>query len=89
MSSNWTAKGGEIMTGINLRGLVVSKYGSAANMARSIGWSESKTRDITSGRRDASAADMGKLADALGISNAEDFVNIFFPEQSNSWTNST
>ena len=74
------------MTGVSLRGLVVSKYGSAAKMARTIGWSETKARDIASGRRVARAEDIERLADALGIVNADDFVAIFFPEQSKNWT---
>ena len=74
------------MTGITLKGLVVSRFGSAANMARVIGWSDTKACDITSGRRVPRAEDMETLTEALGINNADDFVTIFFPEQSKNWT---
>lgn len=76
------------MTGITLKGLVVSRFGSATNMAQAIGWSDTKARDITSGRRAPRAEDMERLTEALGINNADDFVTIFFPEQSNNWTTS-
>lgn len=64
---------------INLKGLVASKYGSAAKFAKEIGWSETKTRDIVSKRRVPTAKDMEKMAVALNLNTAETFCSIFFP----------
>lgn len=64
---------------ITVKGSVLSKFGSAAKFAESVGWSNRKARDIVSGRQNPTAKDMEVIADALGIRTAEPFCALFFP----------
>lgn len=74
---------------ITLKGLVISKYGSAGKLADAIGWSGRKARDIVSGRQTPTARDMEVLADALDIRTAEMFCAVFFNDKSTKWTKET
>ena len=71
---------------ITLKGLVVSKYGSAGKFAEALGWSGRKGRDIVSGRQHPTARDMERMADALDIQSPEAFCAVFFKHQSTKWT---
>ena len=71
---------------ITLKGLVVSKYGSAGKFAQAMGWSGRKGRDIVSGRQHPTARDMEEMADALDIRSPEAFCAVFFKSKSTKWT---
>ena len=70
---------------ITLKGLVISKYGSAGEFAKAVGWSGRKARDIVSGRQKPTGNDLVKMAPALDIQSPEMFVNIFFKPLSTKW----
>lgn len=63
---------------ITLKGAVSSMYGSATALAKQLGWSGRKARDIVSGRQAPTAKDMEELAEALDIRDANSFALIFF-----------
>ena len=71
---------------ITLKGLVISKYGSAGKFAQALGWSGRKGRDIVSGRQHPTAKDMEEMADVLGIQSPEAFCAVFFKNKSTMWT---
>lgn len=77
------------MMQITLKGLVISKYGSAAKFAEAIGWSGRKARDIVSGRQMPTAYDMEVMADVLDIRTADMFCAVFFSDASTKWTKET
>ena len=70
------------MEGNALRGSVAAKFGSCANFAKALNWSGRKTRDIVSGRQVANANDMRAMAEALEISDPEEFMRVFFEDES-------
>ena len=72
---------------ITLKGLVISKYGSAGEFAKAMGWSGRKARDIVSGRQNPTGDDLVKMAPALDIQSPELFVDIFFKPLSTKWQN--
>lgn len=72
---------------LTLKGAIVSKFGSAQGLARAVGWSGRKARDITSGRQTLTSADTIVLANALEVRNPQDFVALFFPQLSTKQTN--
>lgn len=66
---------------LTLKGLVVSKFGSAGGLAMAVNWSGRKARDIVSGRQIPTAKDMDVLAEALELDTPEAFCIIFFPNR--------
>lgn len=74
---------------ITLKGAVSSMYGSATALAKQLGWSGRKARDIVSGRQAPTAKDMEEMAEALDIRDANSFALIFFPNMSTKWSTST
>jgi len=72
---------------MTIRGLVVSKYGSMTKFAEHIGWSGRKTRDIITGRQQATAKDIEQMAMTLGINEANEFVSFFYPSMPQSSAN--
>lgn len=75
------------MHGITARGLAISKFGSMGKFAKHIGWSARRTRDILSGRQEPTAKDISEMAVAFGITEADDFVNFFYPTMPQSGEN--
>ena len=63
-----------------LKGRVVERYGSMRAFAAALGWSGRRTSDIVSGRQEPNATDIKRMADALGITDASDFMRVFFAE---------
>lgn len=63
-----------------LKGRVVERYGSMRAFAAVLGWSGRRTSDIVSGRQEPNAKDIKRMADALGITDASDFMRVFFAE---------
>lgn len=72
---------------LSTRGAVVSKYGSISAFARHLNWSTRKANYIVNGRQQPTAEDMERMADALDIKTAEEFVRFFYPSKSTMWTN--
>ncbi|MFT9057086.1 MAG: helix-turn-helix transcriptional regulator [Ethanoligenens sp.] len=73
--------------GVNIRGLVLSKYHSISEFAKAIGWSRNKASRILNGVTALSADDMAKISALLGIETPERFVHYFFARLSTKWTN--
>lgn len=65
-------------SGITLRGVVVSKYGSMSAFARRLNWSGRKTRSIVSGEQVPNAREIEEMAEALDITIPEELKAIFF-----------
>lgn len=63
---------------VNLKGVVVSQYGSASAFARKLKWSGRKARDIVSGRQTPTVTDVEEMALALNITDNDEFMQIFF-----------
>ena len=70
---------------MTLRGVVVSKFGSVSKMAKALHWSNGKARRIVRGDQLPNANDIEDMAAALEIESADEFVRVFFPEQSTKW----
>ena len=68
------------MEGNALRGVVAEKFGSCEKFAKELKWSGRKTRDIVSGRQWATTKEVREMADALQISDAAEFLRVFFPQ---------
>ena len=67
---------------LNIRGVILQKYPSASAFARSMGWPRQKASDIMNGRRKPSADEMTMIANDVGLTNAESFMAVFFPNMS-------
>lgn len=65
-----------------LRGAIATKYGSCERFAKAINWSGRKARDIVSGRQRMTAQDINEMAECLQITDAGEFMKIFFGRQS-------
>ena len=75
------ARGGvKILEANILRGKVVEKFGTIVALADRVGWSYRRTADIVSGRQEATAQDISTLADALEITEPNDFMCVFFAD---------
>lgn len=66
------------MNKITLRGLVISTYGTVQKFADAMGWSYRKASYIVGGRQEATASDIEKMADGLGIDVPDLFRQVFF-----------
>lgn len=69
------------MEDMNLRGLVVSKYGSISAFARKVNWSTRKARDVVTGHQNVTLADAEIIAEALGAKSAKEFASLFLSEK--------
>lgn len=63
--------------GINLRGLVVSNYGSVSSFAREIGWCNSKAYRIVSGKQEPDVTEIKGMVQLLNITDPAVVVSIF------------
>ena len=70
----------------NFRGLIFSRYKNITEFAAAIGWTRNKASRIANGIQEPDAEDMERMADALGITSPEEFMNIFFKALSTKWT---
>ena len=79
LSTNGTQHSGGDQMGaeVNLRGIVVSKFGSVANFAKAIGWGYSKTNRIVGGRQEPDVEDIKQMARCLEINDPQAIVSIF------------
>ena len=66
------------MEGNALRGVVAERFGSCTKFAQALNWSGRKTRDIVSGRQVANTKEVREMATVLKISDAEEFMRVFF-----------
>ena len=70
-------KGGENLKHSVLRGIIFSKFQSVASFAEALGWSKGRAYRIVTGSREPTSTDIKQMASALGLSDAEDIVNVF------------
>ena len=61
-----------------LRGAIFSKYSSISSFADDIGWTRQKASRIANGLQRPDADEIEAMARLLGISNADEFLEIFF-----------
>lgn len=52
---------------INLRGAIVSKFGSVSKFAKEIGWCYSKANRIANGKQEPDASDIKDMVKVLNI----------------------
>ena len=62
-----------------IRGAVFSRFSSISAFADAIGWKRQKASKIVNGVQIPTAEEMEEMANCLGIDNAEDFMDVFFP----------
>lgn len=62
-----------------LRGIIYSKYSSAAEFARALGWNKQKLSLIMTGQREPSVSDVNSIAKGLNHS-VDSITKIFCPE---------
>jgi len=60
-----------------LKELTKTRVGSVASLAKEIGWSNSKTRRMISGKQEPTLGEMRELAIALGLETAEEIAAVF------------
>lgn len=65
------------MNHLNLKGRIVSKYGTVQNFAVQLGWSLRRTYDIVNGKQEATAHDIEQMAEALSVNVPEEFRVLF------------
>jgi hypothetical protein len=70
---------------MTLKGIVVSKFGSATKVAKMLNWSGSKARRILRGEQLPTMLDIEEMAVVLGINSMEEFIRVFFPRLSTKW----
>lgn len=66
------------MNHMNLKGRIVSMYGTVQNFAVKLGWSLRRTYDIVNGKQEATGHDIEQMADALGVNVPDEFRVLFF-----------
>lgn len=64
--------------GMNLHGVVVSKFGSIHNFAKVLDWSYSKTYRAVKNVRHVSIGDANKMSNALNLSDPAAITALFF-----------
>lgn len=62
---------------MNLRGLVVSQYGSVQKFARVIGWGSSKAYRIVGGKQSPDVTEIKSMVRLLNVSDPAAVVSIF------------
>ena len=65
------------MDGMNLRGLVVARYGSISCFAGKIGWCNSKASRIVNGKQYPDALEIREIVRCLGITDPKLVMSIF------------
>ena len=70
---------------VTLKGLVISKFGSATELGKALNWSGRRARSIVNGSQEPTVADIELLSTALGLTNANDFIAVFYPALSTKW----
>lgn len=63
--------------GINLRGLIASRFGSVSKFAKEIGWCYSKASRIVNGKQDPDASEIKDMIRVLGICDPAVVSSIF------------
>lgn len=62
-----------------LRGAIHNAFASIAEFARALGWDRAKVSRFVNHKQRPTADEMELMAKTLRITNAKDFVRIFFP----------
>ena len=62
---------------LNLRGRIISVYGTIGKFALALNWSRRKASDIVNGNQEATASDIEQMANALNVELPEDFRLLF------------
>lgn len=62
---------------MNLRGIVVSRFGSIARFSKEIGWCYSKTNRIVNGKQEPDATEIKAMASVLRIENPAVVSSVF------------
>ena len=75
------------MKNSKLRGLIYGAYPSISAFARAIKWYRKKASRIVNDSQEPTTQDIKEMAELFNISNAADFVNIFFDDVSTMRTN--
>lgn len=66
------------MSGNNLRGRIISMYGSVFKFANHIGWSTRKAYDIVNGKQEMTLSDIDVMCKALNVEIPEEMRVLFF-----------
>ena len=66
----------------NLRGAILSVFSSISAFARAIKWDRKKASRIVNKKQEPTVQDIRDIVMLLGISDAEDFVTLFFNDLS-------
>lgn len=61
-----------------LRGKIVSMFGSLLKFSSAIGWSSRKVYDIVNGKQQPTAKDIEKMCNALNVQIPEEMLLLFF-----------
>ena len=72
--------------GVNVRGLVYSKFKNITEFALAAEWSRNKASRIVNGEQDPSLDDICVLTRVLNIETQQAFIDIFFAPLSTMWT---
>lgn len=65
------------MDGINLKGLVISKYGSIAAFAKEMGWCNSKASRVIRGVQNPDSEEIKEMVTRLGITDPCLVISVF------------
>ncbi len=65
---------------VNLKGAIISKFGSVSNFAKALGWSYSRARRIVCGKQEPGVSEIRLIVSALGISDPSMVMCLFLPE---------
>ena len=68
------------------RGRVVEVYGTISKFAEAMKWSPRKASYVMNGKQELKAKETEECAEKLYVDNARDFMRIFYPHVSISWT---
>lgn len=75
--------------GVNVRGLVYSRFKNITDFANAANWSRNKASRIVNGEQDPSIDDICVLTKVLNIESQQMFMNIFFAPLSTMWSAET
>ena len=67
---------------MNLRGMIVSKYGNVTQFCVKTGWHPRKMQRILTGKQELKRSDILELARLLELEDTDMFLRIFFNELS-------
>ena len=65
-----------------LRGAIFSRFSTILSFADAIGWNRQKASRIVNGLQRPTASEMEEMAKCLGIEDSDEFMKIFFPQES-------